>query len=322
MLRPRYAGGPRRVPVRLPARLLVALVLALAGARPLPGPALAQAPRTITLTAPAAGAAVTSPVEVQGRVTVAPFENTLVGTVVDAAGRTLGTGPVSVTPDDPGALGGPGAFSGEVGFSGAAGGAGRVVVADVSAADGSVLASAGVDVVLPGGPAGSPPAPPPGPPLGRVVGATYANPAAGYAHELPASWISHGYRWYESWVQQADQARPGAAYVAEWVYVPADPAKPEAALVTIAVYPAAVWASLAAQGGPPVGQALAATARWVYAWSGRQDAPYGDGSADDQQAAALYADAHVVVDTFRLLPAAGRPPAAPPWWGRPGPGPG
>ena len=196
-----------------------------------------------------------------------------------------------------------------MGFTGATGGGGRVVVADVSAADGSVLASAGVDVVLPGGP---PPGPPPGPPLGRVVGATYANPAAGYAHELPASWISHGYRWYESWVQQADQARPGAAYVAEWVYVPADPAKPEAALVTIAVYPAAVWASLAAQGGPPVGQALAATARWVYAWSGRQDAPYGDGSADDQQAAALYADAHVVVDTFRLLPAAGRPPAGPP----------
>jgi hypothetical protein len=131
-------------------RLLVALFLALAGS--LPVPALAQTPRTITLTAPASGAAITSPVEVRGRVTVSPFENNLEGTVVDAAGRTLGIGPVTVTPDEPGSLGGPGSFSASLSFTGAAGGPGRVVVSDISAADGSVLASASVDVVLPGAP--------------------------------------------------------------------------------------------------------------------------------------------------------------------------
>jgi hypothetical protein len=135
-----------------PIRLLAALFLALAGALPLPVPVLAQTPRTITLATPAAGAAIGSPVEVLGRVTVSPFENTLVGTVVDAAGQTLGTGPVTVTPDAPGTFGGPGSFSARLSFTASAGGAGRVVVADVSQADGSVLASAGVDVVLPGGP--------------------------------------------------------------------------------------------------------------------------------------------------------------------------
>jgi hypothetical protein len=309
MLCSRRAGGPCRRPVYL----LVTLVLALAGAGLLPGPARAQAPRTITLAAPVAGATISSPVELRGRVTVAPFENNLVGTVVDATGRTLGSGPVTVTPDDPSVLGGPGSFSGRVSFTGAGGGAGRVAVADVSQADGSVLASASVDVVLPGGPPGAARAGrPAGPTQGRVAGATYINRSAGYTHRLPPSWVNHGYKWYEYWGTNADQARPGAAYVAEWVYVPMDPAKPEATLVTVAVYPAAVWQAMAAEGGPPAGEPLAATDRWVYAWSGRQDAPYGDGSADDQQAAALYADAHVIVDTFRLLPSAGRPRAVPP----------
>jgi heat shock protein HslJ len=147
---------------------------------------------------------------------------------------------------------------------------------------------------------------PTGPTQGRVVGATYVNRPAGYTHQLPPSWISHGYKWYEYWGPRADQVRAGAAFVADWVYVPMDAGKPEARLVTVAVYPADVWQSLAAQGGPPPGEALAATERWVYAWSGRQDAPYGDGSPDEQQATALYADAHVLVDTFRLLPSAGR----------------
>jgi len=145
--RSRSPGTTRRAP----GRLLAALCLALVGAAPLPAPVRAQAPRTVTLEAPVAGAAITDPVEVRGRVTVAPFENNLVGTVSDAAGQALGQGPVPVTPDDPATLGGPGSFSAALRFTAGAGGAGRVAVADVSQADGSVLASASVDVVLPSG---------------------------------------------------------------------------------------------------------------------------------------------------------------------------
>ena len=153
---------------------------------------------------------------------------------------------------------------------------------------------------------------PTGPTQGRVVGTAYVNRGAGYTHELPPSWVNHGYKWYESWGASAAGQRPGAAFVADWVYVPIDRRKPEAGLLTVAVYPAAVWQSLAAQGGPPVGEVLAQTEAWVYAWSGRQDAPYGDGSPDEQQATALYADVPLVTASFRLLDAAGRPLAASP----------
>jgi hypothetical protein len=152
---------------------------------------------------------------------------------------------------------------------------------------------------------------PAGPTQGRVVGAAYVNRAAGYTHELPPSWVSHGYKWYESWGASAAGQRPGAEFVAEWVYVPVDRRKPEAALLAIAVYPAGLWHDVAAQGGPPLGQVLAQTEAWAYVWSGRQDAPYGDGSPDDQQAAALYADVPLVTASFRLLDAAGRPLAEP-----------
>jgi hypothetical protein len=140
------SGAARRTPFRL----LAAVCLALGALLPFPAPARAQAPRSITLQSPAAGATIASPVEVRGRVTVAPFENNLVGTVYDAAGRALGQGPVTVTPDVPGSLGGPGSFSARLSFDAAAGGSGRVEVADVSQADGSILASATADVILPG----------------------------------------------------------------------------------------------------------------------------------------------------------------------------
>src|SRR4051794_9456944 len=88
--------------------------------------AQAQAQRVITLAAPAAGQVVTSPVAVRGRVTVGPFENTLRGTVYDATDRVVGQGPVMVTPDVSGQLGGPGTFTAQLSFSGAAAGRGRV----------------------------------------------------------------------------------------------------------------------------------------------------------------------------------------------------
>jgi hypothetical protein len=83
-----------------------------------------------------------------------------------------------------------------------------------------------------------------------------------------------------------------------------DGRKPEASLLTITVYPADVWPSMAAAGGPPVGQVLARTDRWAYLWSGRQDAPYGDGSPDEQTATALYADVSSITNAFRLLASA------------------
>ena len=147
---------------------------------------------------------------------------------------------------------------------------------------------------------------------GRVIGMAYVNRPAGYTHRLPPSWISYGYKWYEYWGAGAARQRPGAAFVADWVYVPMDRSRPEASLLTITVYPAAVWQSLAAQGGPPVGQVLAQTERWAYVWSGRQDAPYGDGSPDEQRATALYADVPIITDLFRLLESAAPPLAGPP----------
>jgi hypothetical protein len=113
--------------------------------------AQAQVPRTITLEAPVSGAVVASPVTVRGRVTISPFENNLRGRVYDAAGRVVGEGPVAVTPNVPGSLGGPGTFAAQLSFAVTAVGPGRVEVADVSAADGSLFASASANVTL-GGP--------------------------------------------------------------------------------------------------------------------------------------------------------------------------
>jgi hypothetical protein len=111
-------------------------------------PVEAQVPRTITLASPRPGSVVSSPVDVRGRVSVGPFENTLRGRVYDRAGRVVGQGPVNVTPDVPGTLGGPGSFAGRIPVSAGAAGPVRVEVADISAADGAVLASASVEVVL------------------------------------------------------------------------------------------------------------------------------------------------------------------------------
>lgn len=143
------------VPWRLWAPVLAALV-AVVGSLLVPAPAAAQGqpPRTIVLDNPAPGASVTSPAEVRGRVTIAPFENALVGRVYDEGGQLIGRGPVTVSPDVPGTFGGPGSFAGQLTFAGPSG-AGRVEVADLSARDGSVLASASANVTLLG--SGAPP---------------------------------------------------------------------------------------------------------------------------------------------------------------------
>jgi hypothetical protein len=117
--------------------------IATSGQPPAPtGPA-----RSIALDTPQSGATISSPVQVSGQVSVSPFEATLRGRVYDAQGQVLGEGPIMVAAE----MGQPGSFNGSIRFRATTGGPGRVEVADISPKDGSVLASAAVDVVLAGG---------------------------------------------------------------------------------------------------------------------------------------------------------------------------
>jgi hypothetical protein len=104
--------------------------------------------RDITLTAPEEGATVASPVEVQGRVSVMPFEANLRGRVYDADGKVVGEEPIQVQPDVEGELGGPGTFTGTIPFQVNVAGPGHVEVAEISARDGSIVVSATVAVTL------------------------------------------------------------------------------------------------------------------------------------------------------------------------------
>lgn len=106
-------------------------------------------PRQIWIDAPAPGAAVSSPLELRGSVSVSPFESTLLWQVYDAAGQVVGRGPIMVDAE----MGQPGSFADQITYSAAAAGPGRIEVAELSAKDGSVVVSASVDVVLAGSPA-------------------------------------------------------------------------------------------------------------------------------------------------------------------------
>ena len=101
--------------------------------------------RSITIDTPAAGSEVSSPMPLQGGVTVAPFENNLVVNLYDTSGTQISAGPLAVTAAE---MGGPGTFSTSVDLAAASAPAGmvRVEVVDTSAADGSVLALAAVYV--------------------------------------------------------------------------------------------------------------------------------------------------------------------------------
>jgi hypothetical protein len=109
------------------------------------------------LTAPKEGATVGSPVEVEGRVSVMPFEANLRGRAYDVEGQVVGEAPIQVRPDVEGDLGGPGAFSGAIPFEVDATCPGYVEVAEISARDGSVVVSETVVVTLTTGTASAPP---------------------------------------------------------------------------------------------------------------------------------------------------------------------
>src|SRR5688500_17355671 len=114
----------------------------------------AQPARSITLEAPARNAVVRAPVEVRGRVTVGPFENNLRGRVYDADGRVIGEGPVSVTADAPGTLGGPGSVRATIALRLPHNGPARVEVAELSMRDGAMMVSANQQITLRAGEAG------------------------------------------------------------------------------------------------------------------------------------------------------------------------
>jgi hypothetical protein len=102
------------------------------------------APHTITLLSPQAGARVSSPVEVTGHARVIPAGNALRGRVYDVAGQVLGQAIIHATGD----AGHPGDFAGRIAFARGAGHPGRIEVAEVGPADGKLLSSASVDVIL------------------------------------------------------------------------------------------------------------------------------------------------------------------------------
>lgn len=104
----------------------------------------ATAPRQIMLEVPQEGQAVSSPMQVQGWVSVTPFESTLRARVYDAAGQVVGEGPIMMTTE----MGQPGNFAGTVVFNVRTGGPGRVEVAELSAKDGSIMVSAVASVTL------------------------------------------------------------------------------------------------------------------------------------------------------------------------------
>jgi len=100
--------------------------------------------RAIAIAAPVAGAIVSSPVEVRGRVAVTPFEATLAYRIYDHNGRLVGRGPLMVN----GELGKPGTFRAALPFADGAGLPGRIEILDLSPKDGSVLANVSVEVRL------------------------------------------------------------------------------------------------------------------------------------------------------------------------------
>jgi Immunoglobulin-like domain of bacterial spore germination len=99
--------------------------------------------RSITIDSPVSDSEVSSPMNLKGSVTIAPFENTLAVRIYDAGGNQVSEGPISVTATE---MGGPGTFDTQVDLAAASVPAGpiRVEVLDLSAADGSILAMSSV----------------------------------------------------------------------------------------------------------------------------------------------------------------------------------
>lgn len=101
--------------------------------------------RAINIESPTASADVQGRVTVAGSVTIAPFENTLVLHAYNEQGNELFAGPIMVNAPD---LGAPGTFTTTLDASAFSAGRIRIVVTDLSAADGSILALDSVEVIV------------------------------------------------------------------------------------------------------------------------------------------------------------------------------
>lgn len=101
--------------------------------------------RAVTIESPSDGTEIRGQLVITGSVTIAPFENTLTYRVYNEQGNELFAGPVMVNAAD---LGAPGTFSATLDTSAFPMGRVRIVVADLSAADGSVLAMDSVEIII------------------------------------------------------------------------------------------------------------------------------------------------------------------------------
>jgi hypothetical protein len=105
------------------------------------------AERSITITNLQDGSQVSSPAQVKGSVTIAPFENSLVYRLIDQAGNKLAEGPLPVQASQPG---GAGLFDATVDLSAVKPGTAFFLsIADLSAADGTTQAQDAVELTLP-----------------------------------------------------------------------------------------------------------------------------------------------------------------------------
>jgi hypothetical protein len=103
------------------------------------------ATRSIVIESPLAGAEVSGALVIRGRVAIAPFENNLSFRAYTEQGNELTSGPVPVTAPD---LGAPGTFAVTLDLSTLPPGRLYIEIADLSAADGSILALATAMVVV------------------------------------------------------------------------------------------------------------------------------------------------------------------------------
>jgi hypothetical protein len=95
-------------------------------------------PRAITIDSPADGAEASGIVQVTGRISIAPFENTLVYRIFDMGGVELSAGPVMVEAAD---LGTPGTFQKAIDLGNILNNTTvRIEVQDIDAVDGSLFA--------------------------------------------------------------------------------------------------------------------------------------------------------------------------------------
>lgn len=100
--------------------------------------------QVITIEAPVAGTSLTNPFELRGSTSQYPFQGRLIYRIVDEAGNQVGRGPFEVV----GQLGRPATFAVPGIYLAASDGPGTVEIAEVSAADGTIIAIDSVAVTL------------------------------------------------------------------------------------------------------------------------------------------------------------------------------